>query len=126
MRPPTREKTPAAAPTITRLIQAAWTTWRPAATGSIPRRVSGADEMSPSENAVAPTSVEAARNAYEKLVTLPTPSCAEKRTRADSTPGARAARQRPARDGRAERRAEAARATRRRARPDGRGRTAGR
>ena len=34
----------------------------------------------PRENAVAPTSVDAARYAYEKLVTLPTPSFAAKRS----------------------------------------------
>jgi hypothetical protein len=38
-----------------------------------------ADEMTPSENAVAATRVEAARYAYEKLVKLPTPRCAAKR-----------------------------------------------
>ena len=59
--PPTSANTPATGPASTRLTQAASTTWWPAATGSIPRRVSGAEEISPSENAVAPTMVEAAR-----------------------------------------------------------------
>jgi hypothetical protein len=46
----------------------------------MPRRVSGADEIRPSENAVATTSVDAARYAYERLVTRPTPRYAEKRS----------------------------------------------
>ena len=53
MRPPTSANTPAAAPTSDRLTHAACTTCRPAASGSRPRRVSGADEIRPSENAVA-------------------------------------------------------------------------
>src|SRR4029079_8695188 len=47
MRPPTSANTPAAAPTNDRLTQAAWTTCRPAASASTPRRVSGADEITP-------------------------------------------------------------------------------
>ena len=109
IRPPTSANTPAAAPTIERLTQPACTTWRPAASASMPRRVSGAEEMTPSENAVAATSVEAARYAYEKLVTLPTPRCAAKRRRAGSSPGARAARPRPGAGSTGARRRRAAR-----------------
>ena len=61
--PPTSANTPATGPARTRLTHAASTMCRPAATGSMPRRVSGADEISPSENAVAPTIVDAARYA---------------------------------------------------------------
>jgi hypothetical protein len=71
---------PAAAPTSVRLTHAVWTTCAAALSASTPRRVSGADEISPSANAVTVTSVAPSTYAYERLVTCPTPSAAARRS----------------------------------------------
>ena len=58
-RPPTRAKMPVAAVVPTSDSQAACTTCLAAPAASMPRRVSGADEMSENAEAVAETSVAA-------------------------------------------------------------------
>ena len=72
--PPTSAKTPAAAPISVRLSQDASITWFEAPGASRPRRVSGADEMRESDDAVAATSVAPNRYAYVRLVWFPSPS----------------------------------------------------
>src|SRR5207247_839385 len=79
-RPPTRATSPAAAPTNASETQAEWTTCAAALSASTPRRVNGAAEMIDSENAVVLVNVAASRYAYDRLVTLPSPVPAAKRS----------------------------------------------
>ena len=71
---PASAKTPAAPPAVTSASQDDDTTWRATPDGSRPIRASGTDVTRPSEDEVTATSADAARYAYPKLVTEPTPS----------------------------------------------------